>query len=228
MKLLVIVPYRDRASHLKEFIPYITKALYSQKIDYKIVVIEQNLGKLFNRGLVCNIGFELYQKECDYICIHDVDMIGENFDYSYEQIVTHLSARWKDRNYKEFYAEYLGGVVLFPKSEFIKINGFSNNYWGWGCEDDDLKLRCDTMNIKVQRKQGRFQSLPHERILWKDRPQKSPGYIKNAQKLNKFKQQNYQERLQYLQNDGLINVKQYYFVIDIIEQINYTLVKVMI
>ena len=25
MKLLVIVPYRDRESHLKEFIPYITK-----------------------------------------------------------------------------------------------------------------------------------------------------------------------------------------------------------
>ena len=24
---------------------------------------------------------------------------------------------------------------------FKKVNGFSNNYWGWGLEDDDLTKR---------------------------------------------------------------------------------------
>jgi hypothetical protein len=227
-KLLVIVPYRDRESHLKEFIPYIIKTLDCQNINYKIVVVEQSPEKLFNRGLLCNIGFDLYKNQCDYICIHDVDMIGENFDYSYEPIVTHLSARHKNRNYEEFYSRYLGGVVLFPKQDFIKINGFSNEYWGWGAEDDDLRLRCDVMGVNVQRKQGRFYSLPHETIQWKDRPQKSPGYISNVQRLNKFKQQNHNQQLETLKNDGLNNVNKYYSVIQTIEETNYTLIKAQI
>jgi hypothetical protein len=228
MKLLVIVPYRDRASHLKEFIPYITNALHSQSIDYKIVVIEQSPEKLFNRGLLCNIGVDLYQTECDHICIHDVDIIGENFDYSYESITTHLSARFRDNNYKEFYERCLGGVVLFPKQDFIKINGFSNEYWGWGAEDDDLRLRCDVMAVKVQRKQGRFYSLPHETIEWEDRPQKSPGFVENLQRLNKFTQQNHNQQLEILKNDGLNNVTKYYSVIQTIEETNYILIKTQI
>jgi hypothetical protein len=226
--MLLLVPYRDRGSHLEEFVPYITKTLQDQNIDNKIIVIEQSPKKLFNRGLLCNIGFDLYQEECDYICIHDVDIIGENFDYRYEPLVTHLSARWKGYSYKEFYPRCLGGVVLFPKQDFIKINGFNNEYWGWGAEDDDLRLRCDVMDVKVQRKQGRFHSLPHKRILRKDKAKKSPGYTQNLKRLNKFKQQDRDQKLQALQNNGLNNVKNYYSVIEIIEETNYDLVKVML
>jgi hypothetical protein len=227
-KLLIVVPYRNRQNHLNEFIPYITNTVRSQRIENKIVVVEQSPEKFFNRGLLSNIGFNLYQKECDYICIHDVDIIGENFDYSYEPIVTHLSARWKNGDYKEFYARCLGGVTLFPKEDFIKINGFSNEYWGWGAEDDDLRLRCDVMYVKVQRKQGRFFSLPHDTMQSKDRPQKSPGYMENLRKLNKFIQQNHEKRLQTLKNDGLNNVKNYYSVMQIIEETNYTFIKTQI
>lgn len=227
-KLLVIVPYRDRESHLKEFIPYATNILHLQNIKYKIVVVEQSPERLFNRGLLCNIGFDVYQQECDYICIHDIDMIGENFEYQYEPIVTHLSARCKNLNYKEYYSKYLGGVVLFPRNNFIKINGFSNEYWGWGVEDDDLRLRCDVMGIKVQRKQGRFYSLPHERMPWTDRPQKSPGYIENVQRFNKFKKQNHDQQLKTLQSNGLNNTKNYYSIIDVVKETNYTLLKVSI
>lgn len=228
MKLLVIIPYRDRESHLKEFIPYIKKTLQNQNIENKIVVVEQSTGKLFNRGLLCNIGFSIYQKKYDYICIHDVDMIGEDFDYRYEPVVTHLSARCKNRNYTEFYAKYLGGVTLFPKNDFIKINGFSNEYWGWGAEDDDLRLRCDTINVEVQRKQCKFYTLYHPIIPWKDRPNKSPGYALNLDRLNKLKDLSEEERTQEILNDGLNNVSNYYTLVDSIEYDNYTILKVIV
>jgi hypothetical protein len=225
-KLLVIVPYRDRESHLENFISYITNILHLQDVKHKIVVVEQSPERLFNRGLLCNIGFCLYQ-ECNYICIHDVDIIGENFDYSYEPIVTHLSVRYKKRNYKEFYPRCLGGVVLFPTQDFIKVNGFSNEYWGWGAEDDDLRLRCDVMGVKVQRKQGSFQSLPHPTIDHKDRPKQSPGYIKNLKRLNRFIKSG-KKQLEILENDGLNNIDFFYRIKEIVKYSQYDMVKTTI
>jgi len=29
-------------------------------------------------------------------------------------------------------------VSSLSKEQFLKINGFPNNYWGWGGEDDDI------------------------------------------------------------------------------------------
>ena len=39
------------------------------------------------------------------------------------------------------YPTLFGGVVMFTKSDFEKVNGFSNVFWGWGAEDDNLYQR---------------------------------------------------------------------------------------
>lgn len=36
------------------------------------------------------------------------------------------------------YSEFFGGVSGLTVEQFRKINGFSNAFWGWGGEDDDL------------------------------------------------------------------------------------------
>ncbi|MEQ2189744.1 hypothetical protein GOODEAATRI_028446, partial [Goodea atripinnis] len=41
------------------------------------------------------------------------------------------------------YNQYFGGVSSMSKEQYLKINGFPNNYWGWGGEDDDIYNRFD-------------------------------------------------------------------------------------
>jgi hypothetical protein len=152
-KLGVIVPYRNRSLHLGEFKRTISYYLTKNKIDYNIFVIQQDGAKQFNRGMLLNIGFKYaLEHKCDYIVFHDVDMIPSEVDYSYSDKPLHLSTNFKyENNEKErdIFEEYFGGVTMFPVEDFKKINGYSNKYWAWGYEDDDLLLRCKENNINL-------------------------------------------------------------------------------
>ena len=46
---------------------------------------------------------------------------------------------------------HLGGVTAFSVDDFQLINGFSNVFWGWGSEDDDLYQRVIYHNLTVTR-----------------------------------------------------------------------------
>ena len=47
----------------------------------------------------------------------------------------------KQFDYGLKYQEYFGGCILFTKEHYEKINGYSNGYWNWGMEDDDILYR---------------------------------------------------------------------------------------
>jgi|TARA_B100001094_G_scaffold277052_1_gene285635 hypothetical protein len=152
-KLGIVVPYRDREEHLSRFIPSIEDRLQSQNIvDYEIIIVEQANDLPFNRGWLCNIGFDISkQLKCDYVVFHDVDMLpeDESCDYSWVDRPTHLATKLSNNKYKLPYPEYFGGVTMFPVQHFEVINGFSNEYWGWGFEDDDLLYRCRQSGVPM-------------------------------------------------------------------------------
>lgn len=53
----------------------------------------------------------------------------------------HLAAELSEFNHGLPYARFFGGAALVSSELFQAVNGYSNGYWGWGGEDDDLALR---------------------------------------------------------------------------------------
>jgi len=145
MKLGIIVPYRKRPGHLRKFRQSIKSYLKDQ--DYELIVVEQNDDLPFNRGKLLNIGFKVaLRKQCDYVVFHDVDMLPVDVDYSYSDVPIHLATNFTNSK-REIFKTYFGGVTMFPSGLFKKVNGFSNEYWGWGFEDDDLLMRLTEQNV---------------------------------------------------------------------------------
>ena len=49
--------------------------------------------------------------------------------------------------------------------QFRLVNGFSNQYWGWGGEDDDMYKRIDKNKLKIQRDRADICRYGSERSL---------------------------------------------------------------
>ena len=148
-KLGICIPYRNRKEHIEKLIPHLSSELDKQGIEYSFYVGHQVDDKLFNRGAMKNIAAHYaFEDGCDYIAWHDVDMLVYNKEcdgvsYSYpEDNPQHIATKLSKYRYTLGYDQYFGGVVLFTKEQAYKTNGYSNEYWDWGQEDDDLFWRC--------------------------------------------------------------------------------------
>lgn len=177
--MAVVVPYREREEHLKEFLPFMEN--YLKDIPHQIYIIEQDAGRPFNRGKLLNIGYALAKEKSTYVCFHDVDMLPIRADYSFPDTPTHLAEAAEQFNFEMPYPTYFGGVTLFNVKDFELVNGYSNEYWGWGAEDDDLRTRCLHAGLNIQHRKGVYKSLNHERPTEKD-----PLVLANQDRLEEF------------------------------------------
>lgn len=143
-RLTIIIAYRNRAAHLAALLPPLQRHLQQDGIQARILVVEQAGQGLFNRGKLMNVGARHSAGDSDYYCFHDVDMIPELAEYRCPsqplRLVTRLSCT--HRGFSNMSGPYLGGTASMRRDQFERINGFSNRYWGWGQEDDDLLMRC--------------------------------------------------------------------------------------
>ena len=160
-----IIPYRNRESHLAKFLPSLQTYLSKQGIKvYHILIVEQSEGKPFNRAKVLNVGADYMMDKCDYFVMHDVDMIPITANYRYAK-VAHIATQVKQFRYRMPYPDYFGGVTIFDKHVFKHINGYSNEFWGWGAEDDEILLRVKNKGYQVERRQCKFGSFEHDRDM---------------------------------------------------------------
>ena len=148
-KLNVIISYRNRKEQLDIFIPHINKYLPKIGItNFEIFVIEQNDDKLFNKGILYNIGFkESKSNGLNYYCFHDVDILPNidlinNYYSISDNVIRHLYGHtW-----------CLGGIFLLSQQTYELLNGFSNNYFGWAYEDNDFMRRGEINQVTIDRK----------------------------------------------------------------------------
>ena len=148
---IILIPYRNRKEHLDIFIKDVIPLFEKYLKPFKVVVIEQEQGKIFNRGMLLNIGFNEYKNRTHIFYNHDVDIYPN--EKCVESFYTHTQYNCNDK----FIGIYtppcntLGTIIKFHKDVFIKINGYPNNYWGWGVEDKALQNRVEFMKIPIQK-----------------------------------------------------------------------------
>ena len=176
-RLAIIVPFRNRFEELQEFVPYMKNFLRNQSIVNDIYIVNQveevnstNLAMKtvhsslfcfqvddfrFNRASLINIGFLHVNKlsKYDYIVMHDVDLIPINpqLRYSFPEEGNALHIASPKTHPKYHYDNFVGGILILTSKDFLKLNGLSNRYWGWGLEDDEFYLRMKQGGVKVNR-----------------------------------------------------------------------------
>ncbi|KAF4522628.1 hypothetical protein B566_EDAN003610 [Ephemera danica] len=176
----LIVPYRSRAAHLGILLANLHPLLQRQQMDYGIYIVEQAGSGPFNRAMLMNIGFKEALKVRNYSCFifHDVDLLPEDDRnlYSCPEQPRHMSVAIDVFKYKLPYADIFGGVSALRRDHFERVNGFSNAFWGWGGEDDDMANRIKFHKLHISRYPA---NIAHYKMLAHKKERASPSRYKN-------------------------------------------------
>ncbi|KAJ1085546.1 hypothetical protein NDU88_005676 [Pleurodeles waltl] len=169
-RIAIVIPFRRREWHLSLWLFYMHQFLQRQQADYGIYVIEQHGNATFNRAKLLNVGFAEALKDYDYNCFifSDIDIIPMD-DRNYYRCYNnprHMANAVDKFKFKLLYNTLFGGVTAFSKTQFQKVNGFSNAFWGWGGEDDEMYSRVVAAGMRVERPNSvmaRSKMIPHHR-----------------------------------------------------------------
>jgi len=160
LDVLIIVPFRNREAHLKVFLKHMH--VYLKDLQYEILIVNQDDHKPFNRAWLTNVGLKYNQHNATCIVQHDVDRVPKPFvNYASCSKPTQLNSENRQWGWGLPYERYTGGVISMTPIHWEQINGMSNEFEGYGGEDDDLYHRL------------RLNGLLFEKLI--NRPRKGNG-----------------------------------------------------
>lgn len=185
-KVALIVPIRDAANalsqgvgrwknadelveHMCTFLPKANAPLFD------VIFIEQsNDGNPFNKGVLFNAGYKLtVTKGYSHMVLHDVDQIPENTKNSYGhpgETAVHLLTATSQWDYTPMHKDTVGGALSLSHAVYAAVGGYSNLFWGWGGEDNNMYTRLNS-GPGVRRPKlrvGRYKALFHPRVMGLD------------------------------------------------------------
>jgi len=190
---IIIIPFRKRDVHLEYYIKNTVPLLQEHLPNSKVVVVEQNEGKLFNRGMLLNVAFKEYQNKTKYFFTHDVDINPT------QEIIKSIYTKEDIEVYRIKSAHHasLGGIIKVKHNIIFDINGFPNNIWGWGIEDRALYYRCCMKNINITNNHNQyFKVMPHT--------SNAITYTGEKKKFSDMWTQNYIDKLDDKQKEEMI------------------------
>ena len=204
-RVAIIIPYRNREEHLYKFIEHFNNlddsVLKGSILD--IYIIEQNNEDKFNIGLLLNIGYLLSSEKVKYdrYIFHDVDLFPDQsiFELYFASPKKQIHYIIPKVEHKYNFEMYLGGVIGLSGRCFEKINGFPNNFFGWGGEDDALYNRIAANNISVYRP-----SIGGYELAFHEKPEKNG--------MNTIKQENVLNDLLNWRKNGVSQLKGFEFI----------------
>ncbi|KAK4880613.1 hypothetical protein RN001_008759 [Aquatica leii] len=169
-KVAIIIPFRCREAHLLIFFQHIHSFLRKQQIYYTIFVVEQNGTGAFNRARLMNIGYKeaLNFDNFDCFIFHDIDLLPEDYRnlYTCSEQPRHMSVAVDVLNYRLPFKHLFGGVTAISRKHFELLNGYSNSFWGWGGEDNDMSNRIRYHKLHISRYPisiARYTMLTHKK-----------------------------------------------------------------
>ncbi|KAL7287863.1 hypothetical protein TKK_0017928 [Trichogramma kaykai] len=169
-RVAIVVPFRDRFPHLMTLLYNLHPLLLRQQLDYQIFVVEQEGTGQFNRAMLMNVGYVEALKERPFDCFvfHDVDLLPEDDRniYNCPEQPRHMSVAIDKFLYRLPYSDLFGGVSAMTTNHFRMVNGFSNVFWGWGGEDDDMANRIKSRGLHISRYPAniaRYKMLTHKK-----------------------------------------------------------------
>lgn len=188
-KLAVLVAHRGRQENLAQTLNRLQNYFKTQQpeVTHDIFVVEQFDDNLFNKGQIFNAVINHIKDDYDYVLINDVDIFPVVADFRYPNVSLF---RLTEKNW---------GASLLFMDDIIKVNGFSNNYWGWGYEDNDLEHRFWFLNIPFEPRDFIYDEINHSLAYTENVKNR------NQQKMMSFVNMNSEEKVKQIQADGLSN-----------------------
>jgi len=169
-RVAIIVPYRNRPTQLESLLDHLNPILERQQLEFQVFIVNQLEDGTFNRAKLMNAGVKYLkeQSEIEWDCyiFHDVDLLLEDYGGLYRcsnDHPRHLSAAINKYRYKTPWKGITGGVMAFTPEQFDKVNGYSNEYWGWGCEDDDMYIRVVSACLRLE--QADYKYYPYDMLI---------------------------------------------------------------